>query len=190
MAGFNASDKVYKTIDGGTTWQNITYNLPNLPVNCIKQIPGTNNLIVATDIGIYTLNSGSTTWIDNSFGLPNVIITDVEFNQSLDKVYISTFGRGIWETSISSIATSNKDLVKNIYNYKLYPSVNNGSFTLVFDNDKAEKMIELIDVMGKVVHTQKTNADKLEIKLTLSQGAYFVRIVSGNLLGVKKIVID
>ena len=190
MAGFTAADKVYTTANGGTTWQNITYNLPNLPVNCIKQIPGTNDLMIATDVGVYTLASGSTTWVNNSFGLPNVIVSDIEFNQALNKVYISTFGRGIWETTINSIVTGVKNNSETIYNYKLFPSVNAGNFTLEFDNDTHEKTVEVIDVMGKIVHSQKTNSEKLELKLNLSSGTYFVRTTSNHLLGVKKMIVE
>jgi len=189
MAGFTATDKVFKTIDGGLTWQNITYNLPNLPVNCIKQIPVTNDLMVATDVGIYVLNASSTTWVNNSFGLPNVIVSDIEFNEALNKVYISTFGRGIWQTNINTITGLNPQL-NHIYQYLLYPTVNNGNFTLVYNDDKNEKTIDVIDIMGKVVYTQKTYSDKLEIKLALSSGVYYVKTTSKNSIGVKRIIVE
>jgi photosystem II stability/assembly factor-like uncharacterized protein len=190
IAGFSAPDKVYITTNGGTTWQNITYNLPNLPVNCIKQIPGTNDLMIACDIGVFTLSAGSTIWVNNSFGLPNVIVSDIEFNQALNKVYISTFGRGIWETSINSIVTGVKNSSETIYNYQLFPTVNAGSFTLAFENDIYEKTIEVIDVMGKIVYSQKTNSEKLDLKLNLRSGTYFVRTISNHLLGVKKMIVE
>lgn len=190
MAGFSAADKVYKTSDGGATWQNITYNLPNLPVNCIKQIPGTNDLIVATDIGVYTLAAGATAWLNNSFGLPNVILSDIEFNPALNKTYVSTFGRGVWETTITGILTGVKNGQPNNYNFQLYPSVNDGHFTLAFENNQQEKTIEVIDIMGRVVHTQKTTTYKLELKLNLNSGTYFVRTTSKQLLGVKKMIVE
>ena len=189
MAGFTAANKVYTTINGGATWQNISYNLSNLPVNCIKQIPGTNHLMIATDIGVYILYSGTTTWVNNSFGLPNVIVTDIEFNAALNKIYISTFGRGIWESNIS-IITGTKELTPTMYNYNLYPTVNSGTFNLVFDDSQNEKLIEVIDVMGKIVHTQKTNSDKLKLSLNLSSGIYYIRTHCKNTLGVKKIIVE
>lgn len=189
MAGFSAADKVYRTVNGGTSWQNITYNLPNIPVNCIKQIPGSNDLMVATDIGVYSLASGATTWVNNSFGLPNVIVSDIEFNPALGKVYLATFGRGIWETTISSIITGIKGIGASNYSYQLYPTVNKGSFTLVF-NDHSEKNIEVIDVMGRTMHSQKINTDKTDIVLDLKPGTYFVRTSSGTLLGVKKMIVE
>ncbi len=190
MAGFASNNKVFKTTNGGNSWQNISYNLPNLPVNCIKQIPNTSNLMVATDIGVYILNAGTTTWINTSFGLPNVIVSDIEFNVALNKIYVSTFGRGIWESSLSTITNLQKGK-SNIYNYMLYPSVNNGEFALVFANDNNLKTIEVIDVMGRVAHSQKTNDSKLGLKLTLVSGAYYVRVTSNsNVIGVKKIIVN
>jgi hypothetical protein len=91
MAGFSSGNKVYRTTNAGANWTNISYNLPNIPVNCIKQIPGTSNIMVATDLGVYTLSGSATTWVNNSFGLPNVIVSDIEFNPALNKAYVSTF---------------------------------------------------------------------------------------------------
>jgi hypothetical protein len=190
MAGFTATDKVFTTTNGGASWQNITYNLPNLPVNCIKQIPGTNDLIIATDIGVYTLVAGTSSWINNSFGLPNVIVSDIEFNAALNKVYISTFGRGIWETSINSIVTGIKNSSETAYSSKLFPTVNRGHFTLEFENDHHAKTIEVIDVMGRIVHSQTTNLQEQELTLNLTSGTYFVRTTSNHLLGVKKMIVE
>jgi hypothetical protein len=44
--------------------------------------------------------------------------------------------------------------------------------------------------MGKVVYTQKTYSDKLEIKLTLSSGVYYVKTTSKNSIGVKRIIVE
>lgn len=188
MAGFTTNNKVFTTIDGGATWQNISYNLPNLPVNCIKQIPGTNNLMIATDIGVYILYSGTTFWVNYSFGLPNVIVSDIEFNSALNKVYLSTFGRGIWETTITSLVNI-KEPLKNNFNYQLFPTVNYGNFSIVFDNQN-EKVIDVIDVMGKTVYTQKTNLDKLKLSLNLSSGIYYIRASFNQKFAVKQMIVE
>ncbi len=189
MAGFSLGRKVYMTSNGGASWTNISYNLPNIPVNCIKQIPGTGNLIVATDLGVYTLGAGQTTWVNNSLGLPNVIISDIEFNVALNKTYVSTFGRGIWETSYSIITDLAEQKTNALMHFNLYPAPNNGSFTLSFDNGD-EKLLEVIDVMGRIVYTQKTKEEKLMLNLNLAPGAYYARTTSGNKLGVKKFIVE
>ncbi|MDP3558235.1 MAG: T9SS type A sorting domain-containing protein [Bacteroidota bacterium] len=188
MAGFSNGNKVFTTTNGGTTWQNISYNLPNLPVNCIKQIPGTNNLMVATDIGVYILTFGNTSWVSNSFGLPNVIISDIEFNLPLNKVYVSTFGRGIWETSYNIITNTN-NLEKFSLTFDLFPSINDGRFNLNFAELIDEKIIEVLDVLGKIVYTQTIKDNKTELNLSLSSGAYYLRVSSKEKLGVKRFII-
>ncbi|MBA2613741.1 MAG: T9SS type A sorting domain-containing protein [Bacteroidetes bacterium] len=188
MAGFSAGRKVFTTTNGGATWQNISYNLPNIPVNCIKQIPGTNNLIVATDLGVYVLTFGNTSWVSNSFGLPNVIISDIEFNIPLNKVYVSTFGRGIWETSYSVITNINKS-EKLSLDFSLFPSVNEGKFSLDFESIHGQKTIEVLDVMGKIVYTQNTNETKVGLNLNLAPGAYYLRLSSKEKLGVKRFIV-
>jgi photosystem II stability/assembly factor-like uncharacterized protein len=189
MAGFSSGRKVYMTNNGGTTWTNISYNLPNIPVNCIKQLPNTKTMIVATDLGVYTLAFGATSWVNNSTGLPNVIISDIEFNVSLNKVYVSTFGRGIWETNYSIFTNLVKQQKIN-FNYKLYPSVNDGKFTLEFDNTSGTKKIDVIDVMGRLVHSTSTDQAKLDLNLQLMPGAYYVRTIAGDdKLSVKRFIV-
>jgi len=44
--------------------------------------------------------------------------------------------------------------------------------------------------MGKIVHTQTTKLETLDLKLNLSSGTYFVRTTSNHLLGVKKMIVE
>lgn len=190
MAGFSAGRKVFMTTNGGTTWQNISYNLPNIPVNCIKQVPNTKTMIVATDLGLYTLAFGSTNWVNNSTGLPNVIISDIEFNVALNKVYVSTFGRGIWETNYS-ILTNINSKEASVLNFKLFPSINNGKFAVEFDDKTPSRRIEIIDVLGKVVYSENSNTSKLNFEMVLLPGAYFLKVTSADgKLGVKRFVVN
>ena len=108
---------------------------------------------------------------------------------ALNKIYISTFGRGIWQTDVSSIANGIEALQAN-FNYHLFPTINNGSFEMQFDNNQDEKIIDVIDVMGKMVYTQKTKLETLKLTLNLSSGVYYIRTACKNKVGVKKIVVE
>lgn len=190
MAGFSAGRKVYMTTNGGMNWNNISYNLPNLPVNCVKQIPGTNNIIATTDVGVYVLYGGTSTWVNNSMGLPNVIVSDIEFNPAVNKAYVSTFGRGIWETSLSILSGINESNNKNIVDFNLYPSLNNGTFTIsMSDREKVEKL-EVIDVMGRIVFEKNIDASEMQITLNLKSGAYYARLSGAKTIGVKKFILE
>ncbi|GAB4135844.1 MAG: hypothetical protein Fur0041_10140 [Bacteroidia bacterium] len=191
FAGLVPGVKIFKTTDGGSTWQNISYNLPNIPVNCIKYLPGSGgNLIAATDIGVYSLMSNSTTWSSNSTGLPNVIVSDIEFNVSLNKIYVSTFGRGIWSTDLD-VFTGQTSVIQQPLEMSLYPTPNNGTFTISNVNAQENQQLEIIDIMGKVVYTQQlSGASIYEMKLTLQPGMYFARMTGNKGVAVKSFIVN
>mgnify|MGYP003346244521 CR=1 FL=1 len=176
MAGFVSGQKVYRSTDGGNTWQNISYNLPNLPVNCIKNLPGTNDLLAATDIGVYLFDNSQNTWSLMSTNLPNVIVSDIEFNVPLNKIYIGTFGRGIWESSLSQVITSSQP-VKNNLIAQLYPTVNNGAFTINIPSAQNQLFdLEVIDIKGALVYTSRINGNETKVSLKVLPGKYFARL--------------
>ena len=92
-AGFIENSKVYYTNDGGTSWYNWTFNLPNVPIFSIKR-DGSGGLYVGTSIGVYYKRNNVNYWEHYSNGLPAVPVTQIEFNGV--ELMISTFGRGLW----------------------------------------------------------------------------------------------
>ncbi|MDP1803217.1 MAG: T9SS type A sorting domain-containing protein [Bacteroidota bacterium] len=73
-------------------------------------------------------------------------------------------------------------------NVKLYPNPNTGEFTLELINGST-KTIELMDVTGRVILSETTSNDKIDVNITtLSNGIYYVRIQSNNAVEVIKIV--
>ncbi len=189
MAGFSAGNKIFKTINNGNTWTNISYNLPNIPVNCIKQIPGSDQLIIATDIGIYTLSSGSNTWISQSMGLPNVIVSDIEFNPALNKIYISTFGRGIWATDLDVFTSTPEINGGSGFVFTLHPAINTGGFTIDCGVEHTAEVI-IFDVQGKTVHHQTLHNGINAFRLSLPPGMYFAKVRSGRKMEVKRFVVN
>ncbi|MCX6295489.1 MAG: T9SS type A sorting domain-containing protein, partial [Bacteroidetes bacterium] len=193
LSGFVSGEKIYKTTDGGLTWQNISYNLPNIPVNCIKTVPGSNIKMIATDLGIYVLDEATSLWASQSAGLPNVIITDIDFNQVLNKIYISTFGRGIWETSLSSFTGIN-NIQKSDIGIQLFPTLNNGSFTIqfsdkIYSNETFD--LEVIDINGRLVYkTALSGKTSYPQNLVLPSGMYFARINNKKINGVKSFIVQ
>jgi len=192
-AGFEAPDKVYRTTNGGTTWQNISYNLPNIPVNCVKYIPGQNTVMLATDLGVYILDATNSNWILNSAGLPNVICSDIEFNVPLNKIYLSTFGRGIWATDLN-LFTSVLDQKKNDSGLSLFPSPNNGSFSIRLNDNISldEKLnLEIIDINGRIVESEiLTGQTQYDLHYDLAPGMYYARVQGAKHNGVKNFIVQ
>ncbi len=193
MAGFSSGNKVFRSTNGGTTWQNISFNLPNIPVNCIKYIPGgSGDVMIATDLGIYLLQSSSSTWVNQSLGLPNVICSDIDFNVPLNKIYVSTFGRGIWATDLD-VFTGTLTTTTSAVTMNLFPSPNNGSFTLEMNGEAATDLysLEIRDVMGKIVHTQSLQgSNRYNVQFTAAPGMYYAHIRGKSYSGVKSFVVN
>lgn len=104
MSGYSGGNKVFKTINGGTSWTNISYNLPNLPANCsVFEMNSTiDRVYVGMDVGVYYIdNTNSTTWTLYNTGLPNTPITDLEISPaSPTKIRAATFGRGVYQVDV------------------------------------------------------------------------------------------
>jgi len=172
MAGMVAGQKVYMTTNNGSSWTNISYNLPNLPVNALAFLPGGNVLLAATDIGIYSLAQGSTSWILSSAGLPNVIASDIEVNTALNKIYVSTFGRGIWEADLSAIVSGVSNKTEKNARLLIAPSPSHGDLRIQIPEDAN---LEIIDIMGKCVSHSSLEKGSNTMHLSLPAGVYYFR---------------
>lgn len=96
-SGWNASNKVFYSTDGGANWSNISSGLPNIPVHCVQfQKNKDNRIYIGTEIGIYYRDDNSGGWIHFSDGLPNAIVRDLDINEKDGRMYAGTYGRGAW----------------------------------------------------------------------------------------------
>jgi len=109
LSGF--SSKVYKSIDGGNSWTNITNNLPNEPKLVIKHQNQSlsNDLYVGTSLGVYHINDNMTEWEVFDTNLPNVPIQDIEINIEDELITVGTYGRGVWQSPIE-VAKADNDI--------------------------------------------------------------------------------
>ena len=75
---------------------------------------------------------------------------------------------------------------------KLYPNPSNGLFTLELNNSNNEEFIvEIYNVIGKIVYTAKISDNLTDINITeMSAGIYYVSINNGVNRKVSKIMIQ
>ena len=101
FSGFRAADRapyVARTGDGGSTWTDVSGNLPRAPVNDL--ILRGSALFVASDVGVYRSMDGGASWLQVGSGLPKVPITDLEVGSATNVLVAATFGRGIWRVPL------------------------------------------------------------------------------------------
>ncbi len=106
-----ADKKVFKgtvTLNNGVPtveWTNMSQGLTNLPVNCIEFYKGNDHadIFVGTDDGVYYWDQSMNEWTPFGVGLPIVSVSDLEINYVHNKLYASTFGRGMYKADLCNL---------------------------------------------------------------------------------------
>jgi photosystem II stability/assembly factor-like uncharacterized protein len=84
---------LWKTLDGGATWSDVSGNLPDVPVNDVLIVDA--NLVLATDLGVVISSDGGAHWSRLGGNLPYTTAMDVHLGPD-NRIYVATHGRGIW----------------------------------------------------------------------------------------------
>lgn len=92
--GFIADQKIWHSSNNGQTWDNLTFNLPNIPTNTVFYFDDLGKLLIGNDWGVYVLEGDE--WEQFGENLPYVPVTGIDYNYAIKKLFISTYGRGIW----------------------------------------------------------------------------------------------
>ncbi|PYY18669.1 MAG: hypothetical protein DMG60_07505 [Acidobacteria bacterium] len=104
VEGFGVSH-VFKTINAGQSWIDLSNNLPDAPVDSIAVDPDDPNVLyVGTDVGSFISTNGGAVWQVLGTNLPNVPVTKIRVFSyyaaqptPLKAVRVSTYGRGVWQ---------------------------------------------------------------------------------------------
>ncbi len=113
FGGYTDTLKVLYSANSGTSWTNISYDLPNIPVWSIE-VDASNNVYVGTDYGVFYKASGATNWESYYNGLPNVPVSDLAINEGSDQLLASTFGRGIWKSTLHDPCPANRTITVDL----------------------------------------------------------------------------
>ncbi|MFT4114930.1 choice-of-anchor D domain-containing protein [Silvibacterium sp.] len=107
---------IYRSVDGGAHWQNLTSTLPNVPVNSVVVDPGNANIVyLATDAGVWAttavsdcLDTADSCWSLYGTSLPNAPAVQLAIysDSSTSGLRVATYGRGIWQIPLLSSATA------------------------------------------------------------------------------------
>ncbi|MBS1799909.1 MAG: choice-of-anchor D domain-containing protein [Acidobacteria bacterium] len=109
IKGFNAAS-VYRSLNAGASWTNITRNLPNAPANGIAVDPNdANTVYVAMDAGVFATTqvaacATANCWSVYGTGLPNAPAVQLAASAAMPtgdgrtgELRVATYGRGVWQ---------------------------------------------------------------------------------------------
>ena len=113
-----ANNSVYRSANSGSTWTNITYNLPNVTHRRIlaEEFDGSQELVfIATNNAVYYKKGSQTTWTNYSTNLPSrrsptgFSMFDNGTNQA--RIRYASFGRAIWESGFDNLRAYNATII-------------------------------------------------------------------------------
>ena len=98
---FSAGDYkpyLYKTTNGGQTWQNISTNLPERGSTYTVGEDHVNPdlLFVGTQFGVFFSNTKDIYWVQLKSGIPTNTVMDLDIHRGENDLVVSTFGRSIY----------------------------------------------------------------------------------------------
>jgi photosystem II stability/assembly factor-like uncharacterized protein len=94
---------VFKTVNGGESWVDISSNLPDVPLNTILQDSrNLSTLSVGSDIGAFVSLDGGEAWQSLDIGMPRVAVYDLDIHELSRTLFASTHGRSIYALDLTS----------------------------------------------------------------------------------------
>lgn len=177
IGGYQPTNKVRYSDDGGDTFTNWTDNLPNTPINCITidHESSQYDLYIGTDAGVFVRPFNGEDWIYYGAGMPNTSVTDLEIQYSSRKLRAGTFGRGIWENDLYSAPGVFVDETSHNFDNHFAPAINPVRETLLLNFHiglPGKALVTISDLQGRQIISEQ---------MTLPTGNY-QRSISVNQL--------
>ncbi len=184
---------VYKSINGGLSWIDITYNLPDQTyfIGIEHQQNSVNNTVyLAARNAVYYTNDDMSSWQLFSSGLPHSQIMDIKVNNAENHVLIATYGRGVWRSPVDGESLEVEDIAESSSPVYIYP---NPAQDFVKLSVTIEETVEaqILSLDGKLIQTQNFEAITTDTQIDVSglaQGIYIIQLTSPTHLITKKII--
>jgi len=164
--------QVIRTTDFGTTWTDISSNLPKVTTNDIFVDPSNgSHIFAANDFGVYWSSNSGGSWAKLSNGMPFVPVLDFDFYNSGGTRYLraASHGRGVFELNIDSplpvelltFTAQTKEEQINL-NWSTATEINNSGFEIERSVDRGDyKKIGFVQGSGNSnVHKDYAYIDK------------------------------
>jgi len=185
FSGYKLNDylpHIFRTTNYGVSWQDISGNLPEGPINDIIPDPLYSSfLYIATDFGVFSTSNLGTSWQFLGDSIPLVPIFDLTLHNPSRILVAATYGRSIYKYDLNNY-TSVNDLQEGSLKIVVLPNPTTG---IVIIKGKDINRIEVLDINGRQIYKGK------ETQIDLRQepnGIYLIRIITDKKIITKKII--
>ncbi|MCB0597086.1 MAG: T9SS type A sorting domain-containing protein [Lewinellaceae bacterium] len=178
---------VLRTADAGQTWEDISGNLPEIPINDIIIDPAYDQtLYIANDLGVWHTTDLGQNWEVLGNNLPMTVVNDLDFHPDTRILLAATYGRSIQKYQLEEVMTGTSgEVVSGSNNLEISPNPVQESATVRFELPRpVNARMELFSLSGQKVKTiadQQFEAGQNQVQLdasVLPGGQYLVRLYS------------
>jgi len=182
---------VFKSTDGGETFQPMANGLPSTMVFYIDPNEDESLIFAATEAGPFVYVAAEGEWYDLSgVGTPNQTYWSVEYLEDIKTARFGTYGRGVWDFEVEEqIVNVSDEILASDMKFETYPNPFTDRITLNSSYDDLTN-VSIMDQQGRLVK-KFTNQKLKNLTLDLSDlnnGIYFVTTIINNRSVTEKIV--
>lgn len=153
LAGFNVAH-VWRSDDGGATWQTSDAGLPDVPTNSLLLDPDQpSQMYVGNDLGVWHSTDGGQSWSLYSATAPQAMLAMHLSAAPGRKLRVATYGLGVWQTDMAPIVSAAEPRAGiDFQNISPNPAhdVLNVAFVLT---QKENVTLEVLDLSGRTLQT-------------------------------------
>jgi photosystem II stability/assembly factor-like uncharacterized protein len=103
---------IYKTSDFGESWSDISNNLPDGPINVVREHHSNPDLLfVGTEFQVFASIDGGESWASMKGDMPTTPVHDIKIHARENDLVVGTHGRGIYIADIAPLAEMTEDLL-------------------------------------------------------------------------------
>lgn len=179
---------VYKSVDFGNSWVDISTSLPDIPVNDIEQdIFG--NLFIGTDVGVLASKDEGINWSVLGENMPSAVVSDLFLHEGSQFMYAATFGRSIYKIDISgNILNTDGNLFAS--EVKVFPNPASETVTVFLKNASERTSLMVYDVMGRLIKQHLFDDGQFNLSIeNLQRGIYYLKILQAEKQTTKKLIV-
>jgi hypothetical protein len=174
---------VHMSEDLGSTWTNISGDLPSLPVNDLLILPGYEDQVIlaATDGGVYVTEDAGNHWRRLGQNMPYIPVFDLTYNTALHTLVAGTFGKSILSYDLSQENFANTVSVQNnrIRTLIIYPNPARHELRIQWKQG-LEGRLDIYNVKGRRLLGGHIQSHELLDISSLPPGSYLVTIASSG----------
>jgi photosystem II stability/assembly factor-like uncharacterized protein len=196
---------IYRTSNAGQTWQDISSNLPEVPIQVVVIDPGhASRYFVGTDFGVYITNDVGVSWSAFGTGLPPSGVMDLVLHHPTRTLTVATHGRSMYKIDISNITDiqdSEEVVQTGFILHNIYPNPFNNQSTIEIELKQTQNVeISVHDMLGRKIRelanrtfpvgTHRLQWDGTNFQGSMvASGVYLLQLSAGEQHTVRRITL-